>query len=162
MRIGVIFQCFKALAKEIAECEPKKRNERIGSRLGRNVDPVSQKSNIMVNRVTRNFPAFLAIVCFFLFAKMMPSRREKSTRGRLNPNTNQHKLTFLVRKGYFKTIKKSKKPVFQKSQSEPNHLVTAEYLATSNALLSEASGYAVTEEMLLQSETDNITVTRKG
>ena len=162
MRIGVIFQCFKAPAKEIAECEPKKRKERIGTRLGRNVNPVSQKSNIMVNRVTRNFPAFLAIVCFFFFAKMMPSRREKFIRGRLNPNTNQHKLTFFVRKGYFKTIKKSKKPVFQKSQSEPNHLVTAEYLATSNALLSEASGYAVTEEMLFQSETDNITVTQKG
>ena len=72
MRIGVIFQCFKELAKEITECKPKMRNEIIGTRLGRNVDPVSQKSHIMVNRVTRNFPAFLAFV--FFFAKMMPSR----------------------------------------------------------------------------------------
>ena len=57
---------------EIAESEPKIAQERTGTRLGPHVDPVSQKSHIIVNRVTllESHETFLRFWLLF-FAKIM-------------------------------------------------------------------------------------------
>ena len=54
--------------------------------------------------------------------KKEPPRQLSLTHMCLHPNTNQRKLNFLLRNG-FKTINKSKKPIFQKRQSIQNYLV---------------------------------------
>ena len=68
---GIIFSMFVE-GKKSLKANQKPRNERTGTRLGRDVDLVSQKSHITVNRVTllESHETFLRFWLLFC-AKMM-------------------------------------------------------------------------------------------
>ena len=49
------------MRKNSRKANQKPRKERTGTRLGCDIDSVSQKSRVKANRVTRNITAFVAI-----------------------------------------------------------------------------------------------------